>query len=48
MTLVDILFLNLDMISMFFVTPNKVNKEFSISKLYLLNKIEHILDFEWL
>jgi hypothetical protein len=43
---VDILFLNLDMINMFFVMPNKVNKEFSISKLYLLNKMERILDFE--
>jgi hypothetical protein len=36
------------MINMFFVMPNKVNKEFSISKLYLLNKMERILDFEWL
>jgi len=41
----DVLFLNLDMINMFFVTPNK---EFNISKLYLLNKLEHTLDFDWL
>jgi hypothetical protein len=34
------------MINMFFVMPNKVNKEFNIRKLYLLNKMEHILDFE--
>jgi hypothetical protein len=42
----DVLFLNLDMINMFFVTPNKLNKEFNISKLYLLNKLEHTLDFD--
>jgi hypothetical protein len=34
------------MINMFFVMPNKVNKEFSISKLHLLNKMEHIIDFK--